>query len=259
MRKDLNRKPTQVDVAEGSHVKKVIGVISGKGGVGKSLLTSLLATHSARTGAQTAILDADVTGPSIPHSFGLHQITGSKNKLIQPVTSRNFNIKMISTNLLLDKETDPVLWRGPIVAQAVRQFWSEVNWGSIDVMFVDMPPGTGDVALTVFQSLPIDGIVIVTTPQDMVSMIVQKAVNMAQSMQIPVLGIVENMAYFQCPDCQSKHEIFGPSHTAEIAREYQIPLLASLPINPELAKLVDQGEIEAIEISEIHQAIQQIL
>ncbi|NCC83935.1 MAG: ATP-binding protein [Clostridia bacterium] len=245
-------------LAEGSTVKRVIGVVSGKGGVGKSLVTSLLAVESARNGLQTAILDADVTGPSIPHSFGLDENTYAINNLIQPAESSG-GIKIISTNVLLENKTDPVLWRGPIVASAVKQFWSEVNWGDIDVMFVDMPPGTGDVALTVFQSLPISGIVIVTTPQDMVGMIVSKAIHMANSMSVPVLGLVENMASFRCPDCGSMHNIFGESHVQEVCDENMVELLASLPIDPQITAAVDTGRVEQVNVPQIGLVLDKIL
>lgn len=248
----------QARLAQGSNVKKVIGVVSGKGGVGKSLVTALLAVESQRNGFRTAILDADVTGPSIPHSFGIHENTYAKDNLIQPALSSG-GIKIMSTNVLLEHETDPVVWRGPIVASAVKQFWSEVDWGEIDVMFVDMPPGTGDVALTVYQSLPLDGIVIVTTPQDMVSMIVTKAINMARSMQVPVLGVVENMAYFRCPDCGSKHKIFGESHTQTICEHNGVPLLASLPIDPVITEEVDRGRVEQVTLDGLDLAMETIL
>lgn len=256
--KDKKKNPFLVDPAEGTTIKKVIGVISGKGGVGKSLVTSLLACHTARLAKQTAILDADVTGPSIPHSFGMHEKAASQDKLILPVESNALKIKMISTNLLLENETDPVLWRGPIVAQAIKQFWSEVKWGDIDTMYVDMPPGTGDVALTVLQSLPLDGLVIVTTPQDMVSMIVQKAMKMAEAMRVPVLGLIENMSYFVCPNCDAKHEIYGKSKADEICQAYNIPVLAKLAMDPEITQAVDRGVIESITINAIEKAVLQI-
>ncbi len=227
-----------------SKVKKVIGVVSGKGGVGKSLITSLLASHTAKEGKKTAVLDADLTGPSIPKAFGIHQRAGADEDGFIPVESRS-GIKIMSLNLLLENETDPVVWRGPVIAGTVKQFWTDVNWGDVDFMYVDMPPGTGDVPLTVFQSLPIDGIVVVTSPQELVSMIVEKAVNMAKLMNIPILGLVENMSYYVCPDCGKDHAIFGQSRVEELAKEYNIPSFARLPIDPTLAQLVDRGMVEA--------------
>lgn len=227
-------------------VHKVIAIVSGKGGVGKSMITSQLAVLSQRSGKSTAVLDADITGPSIPMSFGLHEkAVGMEHALLPSVTKTG--IKVMSLNLLTDNESDPVVWRGPLVAGLVKQFWSDVIWGEIDQMFVDCPPGTGDVPLTVFQSLPIDGIIIVTSPQDLVSMIVAKAVKMAQVMKVPVLGIVENMAYFECPTCQTKHNIFGDSKLEEIAAEYGIKNIARLPIETKLVAAADKGEIEDFE------------
>ena len=227
-----------------SKIKKVIGVVSGKGGVGKSLVTSLSAVESARLGYKTAILDADITGPSIPRSFGLtEKATGTETGLYPVKTSTG--ISVMSLNLLTENETDPVVWRGPMIAGVVKQFWTDVIWGDVDFMFVDMPPGTGDVPLTVFQSIPVDGIIIVTSPQELVSMIVEKAVNMARLMNIPVLGLVENMSYVLCPDCGKKIEIFGKSHAGEIAEKYGMKVLGSLPFDPKLAAEVDAGRIEA--------------
>ena len=233
-----------------SSVKKVIGVVSGKGGVGKSLVTSLMACRMRATGARVGILDADITGPSIPRAFGIHDgVTVTPDgKLLVPATSST-GVEVISSNMLLENETDPVIWRGPVIAGAVKQFWSETLWQDIDYMFVDMPPGTGDVPLTVFQSLPVAGIVVVTSPQELVSMIVEKAVNMANMMDIPVLGIVENMSYFECPDCGKKHEIFGKSHIDEIAAQHDIKAVAKLPINPEAASKVDGGFAEDLDVS----------
>lgn len=226
-----------------SSVRRVIGVVSGKGGVGKSMVTSLLALQSARNGNKTAILDADLTGPSIPKAFGLSDRATADEIGLNPVLTRT-GIKVMSINLLLNQETDPVVWRGPIIAGTVKQFWTDVNWGEVDYMYVDMPPGTGDVPLTVFQSIPLDGIVIVTSPQDLVSMIVEKAVKMAKMMNVPILGIVENMSYFVCPDCGKRHTIFGESHLEEIAAKFDIDALARLAIDPSLAKLVDFGKLE---------------
>lgn len=229
-----------------SSVKKVIGVVSGKGGVGKSLVTSMMAVSMQRRGFKTAILDADITGPSIPQSFGVHErATGTENELF-PATTKT-GIDIMSLNLLVEKETDPVVWRGPVIAGVVKQFWTDVIWKDIDFMFVDMPPGTGDVPLTVFQSLPVDGIIIVTSPQDLVSMIVTKAVNMAKMMNIPVLGIVENMSYFECTECGKKHFIFGESNLERIAATNNIPQIARIPIDPDFANQVDRGLIELFE------------
>ena len=226
-----------------SNVKKVIAVVSGKGGVGKSLVTSLLAVLTKRNGNSTAILDADITGPSIPKMFGIHDKAMGTEDGILPVESRT-GVKMMSVNLLLENDTDPVIWRGALIAGTVKQFWTDVLWGDVDYMFVDMPPGTGDVPLTVFQSLPVDGIIIVTSPQELVGMIVDKAVNMAKMMKIPVLGLVENMSWIACPDCGKKIYPFGESQTAKVALEEGIPLLAQLPIDPALARECDTGVIE---------------
>ena len=229
-----------------SNVKKVIAVVSGKGGVGKSTVTSMLAVAMQKLGYKTAILDADVTGPSIPRAFGLHeQIVGSDDGMLPAETPEG--VKVMSINLLLPNETDPVIWRGPVIGGAVKQFWTDVCWGDVDYMFVDMPPGTGDVALNVFQTLPVDGVIIVASPQELVSMVVQKAVKMAQMMNIPIVGLVENMSYVQCPDCGKKLYIFGEGKTEEAAKEYHIPLLAKMPIDPALAKLTDDGCIEQFE------------
>lgn len=226
-----------------SNVKKIIAVVSGKGGVGKSLVTSMMAVLTSRRGKQAAILDADITGPSIPRAFNITQKAHGTEDGIIPVKSSS-GIPVMSLNLLLEHETDPVVWRGPIIAGTVKQFWTDVIWGDVDYMFIDMPPGTGDVPLTVFQSLPVDGIIVVTTPQELVSMIVEKAVNMANMMNIPVLGIVENLSYFICPDCGKTHYIFGQSHIQELAAKHQIPVVSQLPINPELAAAADNGTIE---------------
>ena len=226
-----------------SHIKKVIGVVSGKGGVGKSMVTSLLAVAMQRKGYQTAVLDADITGPSIPKAFGLKQKAMGDNNGIYPVKT-NTGIEVMSVNLLLPDETDPVVWRGPVIANTVKQFWTDVIWNDVDYMFVDMPPGTGDVPLTVFQSLPVDGIIVVTSPQELVSMIVGKAVKMAEMMDISVLGIVENMSYFECPDCKGRHTVFGESHIDEVAAKYGIKNIAKMPINPKLSAGCDKGLIE---------------
>ena len=228
---------------EQSNVKKVIGVVSGKGGVGKSSVTSMLAVQAQRLGYKVAILDADITGPSIPQAFGIKEKATGTDEMIFPVESKT-GITVMSVNALLADTTDPVVWRGPVLSGVIEQFWNNVVWGDIDVMFVDMPPGTGDVALTVFQSLPLDGIVIVTSPQELVSMIVEKAVKMAQMMNVPVIGIVENMSYFVCPDCGSRHRIFGESHLDKIADKYHIGSMAEIPMNTRIAAACDKGMIE---------------
>ena len=233
-----------------SNVKKVIAVVSGKGGVGKSTVTSLLAVAMHKLGYKTAILDADITGPSIPQAFGLHSSAAGSDEGIFPVETEE-GIKVMSINLLLDHETDPVVWRGPVVAGAVKQFWTDVIWGDLDYLFVDMPPGTGDVPLTVFQSLPVDGVVIVSSPQDLVRMIVMKAYKMAQMMSVPVLGIVENYSYLVCPDCGKKLSIFGESHIDEIAAEIGVPVLGKMPIHPEFAELVDEGRFAEVDNTDI--------
>ncbi|MBQ7809865.1 MAG: Mrp/NBP35 family ATP-binding protein [Clostridia bacterium] len=226
-----------------SSVKKVIGVVSGKGGVGKSLATSALAVTMNRRGYKTAILDADITGPSIPKAFGLKEKCMASEFGILPVTTKT-GIDVVSINLLLENDTDPVVWRGPVIAGTVKQFWTEVVWRNEDYMFIDMPPGTGDVPLTVFQSLPLDGIVIVTSPQELVSMIVEKAVKMAELMQIPVLGIIENMSYFKCPDCGKEHKIYGESNIDAVAAKYGTEVIAKLPIDSSLALCTDTGSME---------------
>ena len=226
-----------------SNIKKVIGVVSGKGGVGKSLVTTLLAVTMKRRGFNTAVLDADITGPSVPRAFGIAEKATGSDAGIFPCFSKT-GIPVMSTNLLLENDTDPVVWRGPVIAGTVKQFWTDVVWGDVDYMFVDMPPGTGDVPLTVFQSIPVDGIIIVASPQELVGMIVEKAVKMASLMNIPVLGFVENVAYFECPDCGAKHRIFGDSHIAEIAKNYDVDCVAEIPVNAKLAAAVDAGTIE---------------
>ena len=238
------RAPMQFEENNLSEVKRVIAVLSGKGGVGKSLVTGALAVELARGGAKVGILDADITGPSIPKMMGMSgRHAGALGKLLLPEISAH-GIKVMSSNLLLEHETDPVLWRGPVIAGAIRQFWSETSWGPLDYLLVDMPPGTGDVALTVFQSLPVDGIVIVTSPQDLVSMIVAKAVNMAEKMNVPVLGVVENMSYVTCPDCGKKIEVFGKSKLDAVAGEYQVDVIGRVPIDPALAAACDAGTFE---------------
>ena len=243
---------------ERSTVKKVIAVVSGKGGVGKSTVTSMLAVAMARRGKRTAVLDADITGPSAPTAFGVTQCQGANEDGLYPALSRS-GIQVMSINLLLDNNTDPVVWRGPVIAGAVKQFWTDVIWEDVDYMFVDMPPGTGDVPLTVFQSLPVDGIVIVTSPQDLVGMIVSKAVKMANMMHIPVLGFVENYSYLECPDCGKKIEVFGKSHLEEVARSFDLPVLAKLPIDPKVAEAFDNGQMETIPTDNLAAVIEKIL
>ena len=233
-----------------SHIKKVIGVVSGKGGVGKSLVTCLLASACAKAGLKVGVLDADITGPSVPKSFGVSQRAKQDSEFLLPNITKT-GIKVMSINMLLESEESPVVWLGPVISGVVEQFWTEVRWGELDYLFVDMPPGTGDVALTVFQSLPVDGIVIVSTPQDLVKMIVNKAFNMAKLMHIPVLGVVENMSYFVCPDCGKKHELFGRSKIDETAGELGIPVLAKLPIDPKINRMVDEGRVEEAHMSEL--------
>ncbi|MCD8158441.1 MAG: Mrp/NBP35 family ATP-binding protein [Clostridiales bacterium] len=227
---------------EKSSVKKVIGIVSGKGGVGKSLVTSLLASEMQKKGFKCAVMDADITGPSILKMFGVHQKADGDEEEIFPVSAEN-GVKLMSINLLLEDETDPVVWRGPVIAGAVKQFWTDVRWGDIDYMFVDMPPGTGDVPLTVFQSLPVGGIVVVASPQELVEMIVTKAVNMAAMLDIPILGLVENMAYFECPDCHGRHYIFGNTPIGKILLDCGIDLGLEIPVDPKLAAACDKGEI----------------
>lgn len=244
-----------VKLSEGSAVKKVIGVVSGKGGVGKSMVTSLLACATMREGYKTAILDGDITGPSIPKAFGVHQsLVGSAEGLILPGTTA-MGIDVVSVNLMLANETDPVIWRGPVLGGVIKQFWGETLWQNIDYMFIDMPPGTGDVPLTIFQSIPLDGIVIVASPQELVGMIVEKAVNMARMMQIPILGLVENMSYVECPDCGKKIYVFGESHIDEIAAQYELPVLARIPMDAELAAACDAGKIEFVERDYMKEAV----
>ena len=240
-----------------SSVKKVIAVVSGKGGVGKSTVTSMLAVAMARKGKRVAVLDADITGPSAPTAFGVTECQGANEDGLFPALSRG-GIQVMSINLLLDDPNSPVVWRGPVIAGAVKQFWTDVIWEDVDYMFVDMPPGTGDVPLTVFQSLPIDGVVIVTTPQDLVSMIFSKAVKMANMMKIPVLGFVENYSYLQCPDCGKKINVFGKSHLDEVANEFGLPVLARLPIDPSVAEAYDNGMMETVNTDAMAQVLEAI-
>lgn len=240
-----------------SHVKKVIGVVSGKGGVGKSLVTASLARMAIEKGYTAGILDADITGPSIPKMYGVHGGTTGNEEGMLPRDAKD-GTKIMSVNLLLEDETDPVIWRGPVIAGVVKQFWTDVMWGDLDFLFVDMPPGTGDVPLTVFQSLPVDGVVIVTSPQDLVQMIVKKAYNMAKKMNIPVLGIVENYSYLECPDCGKKISVFGESHIDEIANELGVEVLGKMPIDPKLAESVEQEKFYEASNQYLEKAIEKI-
>lgn len=240
-----------------STVKKVIAVVSGKGGVGKSTVTSMLAVAMAREGKRVGVLDADITGPSAPTAFGVTECQGANEDGLYPALTRTC-IQVMSINLLLDNPADPVVWRGPVIAGAVKQFWTDVIWEDVDYLFVDMPPGTGDVPLTVFQSLPVNGIIIVTSPQDLVAMIVNKAVKMANMMHIPVLGFVENYSYLQCPDCGKKINVFGKSHLDEIAAENSLPILARLPIDPAVAEAYDHGQMETVNTDVLAGAVKAI-
>lgn len=252
-------KEMRATLREGSCVKKVIGVVSGKGGVGKSLVTAMLAAKLSKHGFNTAVLDADITGPSIPTSFGVadEKAMGDKNGAIYPVKSKG-GIQLMSMNFLLEHETDPVIWRGPVIAGAVKQFWTDVAWNDVDFMFVDMPPGTGDVPLTVFQSLPVDGIIVVSSPQQLVRVIVEKAVKMAETMKIPIIGLVENMSYVVCPDCNKEIKVFGESNVEKIALDYGIPLLAKLPMSQKITRAIDEGEVESLEAEFLDAAVELI-
>ncbi|MBQ1181895.1 MAG: Mrp/NBP35 family ATP-binding protein [Treponema sp.] len=256
--KDCSDRDMHEKLREGSKVKKVIGIVSGKGGVGKSLVTSLLSCKVQKDGFRTAILDADITGPSIPESFGVGQqrATGNGESLNPVVTEKG--IQLMSMNFLLENENDPVIWRGPIIAGAVKQFWTDVIWDDVDFMFVDMPPGTGDVPLTVFQSLPIDGIIVVSSPQQLVRVIVEKAVKMANMMNIPILGLVENMSYVKCPDCQKEIYVFGKSNIEQIAQNFNIPVLARIPMEQTTSAAVDAGDIESLDIEYLDEAAKKI-
>ncbi len=253
-----SRKPSKEDFLKPmnkySNIKKIIGVVSGKGGVGKSLVSCMLASKCAKAGLKVGILDADITGPSVPKSFGITERAMQDDECLLPAVSEN-GVKIMSINLLLEDVNSPVVWRGPVISGVIEQFWSDVRWGELDYLFVDMPPGTGDVALTVFQSLPVDGIVIVSTPQDLVKMIVNKAYNMAKMMDVPVLGLVENMSYYLCPDCGRKINIFGESRIDETAQELGVPVLAKLPVNPQINKLVDDGKIYDVECDELDEFV----
>ena len=241
-------KDMRAQLRDGSCVKKVIGIVSGKGGVGKSLVTSLMAAKLSKLGYKTAIMDADITGPSIPTAFGVEteKAMGDKSGAIYPVLSEG-GIQLMSMNFLLEHETDPVIWRGPVIAGAVKQFWTDVVWKDVDYMFVDMPPGTGDVPLTVFQSLPVDGIIVVSSPQQLVRVIVEKAVKMAEAMKIPIVGLIENMSYIKCPDCGKDIHLFGESNINGIAKDYGLPVLARIPMSEGFSRAVDEGEIEKLD------------
>lgn len=252
--------PQKVRNANNINVKKVIAVVSGKGGVGKSLVTSMLAVKAAKSGLKTAILDADITGPSIPKSFGIKEkaTCDEAGTVIYPAVTKKEGIKLMSVNLLIENESDPVIWRGPVIANAVKEFWENVEWQDTDCMFIDCPPGTGDVPLTIFQSLPVDGIIVVTSPQELVSMIVEKAVNMAKMMNIPVLGIVENMSYFKCLDCGNIHYIYGKSDIEKTAADNGIDTIAKLPMDPETAAKVDAGKAEELDVEALNDIFNRI-
>jgi Mrp family chromosome partitioning ATPase len=249
---DLHKQPHEL-----SHIKKVIAVMSGKGGVGKSTVTCALAAAMAQRGKKVGVLDADITGPSVPKAFGVHQLAEG-NELGLLATQTFGGIAIMSLNLLTEHETDPVIWRGPVIAGTVTQFWTDVIWGDLDYLFVDMPPGTGDVPLTVFQSLPVDGVIVVTSPQDLVAMIVTKAVRMAAMMDIPVLGFVENYSYFRCPDCGKEHAIFGESALPELAKSMSLPILARLPIDPTVAQAMDEGRVEMLDPNPLAQVAERL-
>ena len=244
---------------KGTKIGKIIGVVSGKGGVGKSMVTDLLAVSLAKKGYKVGILDADITGPSIPAAFGLTEKATSNDEVMFPVYSKELHIPVMSINLLLENESDPVIWRGPMIAGVVKQFWTDVIWNDIDFLFVDMPPGTGDVPITVFQSIPVDGVVVVASPQELVGMVVEKALNMTNAMQVNVIGLVENMSYVECPDCHKKIKIFGESHIDRIGEEFNLPVLAKMPIDPQLAQLCDEGEIEKAQADYLTEACQKIV
>jgi len=241
-----------------SRIRKVIGVVSGKGGVGKSLITSILAVTLHNMGYKSAIMDADITGPSIPHTFGVSGQPEADEVGMYPLKSKT-GIDLMSINFLLPNDTDPVIWRGPVIGGAVKQFWTDVIWQNEEFLFIDMPPGTGDVALTVFQSIPVNGIIVVTSPQELVGMIVEKAMKMAEKMNIPVLGLVENMSYTVCPHCGEKHSVFGESHIDEIAEKYKIKTVCKLAFDPELAALVDKGEIESYKKDSLHDLVKMLM
>ncbi len=256
--KSCEERDLKAHLRPGSSVKKVIGIVSGKGGVGKSLVTSLLACKICKDGFKTAILDADITGPSIPESFGVgNERAQAEDDALNPVVTEK-GLQLMSMNFLLENENDPVVWRGPVISGAVKQFWTDVNWKDVDFMFVDMPPGTGDVPLTVFQSLPIDGIIIVSSPQQLVRVIVEKAVKMAKMMNIPIIGLVENMSYVRCPDCGKEITIFGKSNIEKIAENFKIPVLARIPMEESTSQAVDAGDIESVDCPYLNDAAKKI-
>ena len=254
---DRKKDPVKAQLNPNAKVKKVIAVVSGKGGVGKSTVTSLLAVGMSQRGKRIGVLDADITGPSAPTAFGVNECQGATKDGLYPALTKG-GIQVMSINLLLDNSTDPVVWRGPVIAGAVKQFWTDVIWEDVDYMFVDMPPGTGDVPLTVFQSMPVDGIVIITSPQDLVSMIVSKAVKMANMMKVPVLGFVENYSYLECPDCGKRIEVFGKSKLEEVAASFELPILAKLPIDPKVAECYDNGQMESVNTDGINAVLDAI-
>lgn len=247
----------EIHLNEKSSVKKIIGVVSGKGGVGKSFVTSMLAASMARKGYRVAVLDGDITGPSQTKAFGIKDKAMGDGKLIYPYVTKN-GIQVISTNMILDSDETPVIWRGPMVANILKQFYTDVVWDNVDYMFVDMPPGTSDVPLTAFQSFPLDGIVVVTSPQDLVSMVVEKAINMAKNMGIHVIGLIENMSYVECPNCEEKIEIFGKSHIQEVSDKFNLPVLAKIPMRQQVAKSADEGTMEDLVVPEIEEAVKAI-
>lgn len=258
--KSCNERDFRANLRPGSSVKKVIGIVSGKGGVGKSLVTSLLASKVNKDGFRTAILDADITGPSIPESFGVGDVRAEaleNEDALKPVVTDS-GIQLMSMNFLLQNENDPVIWRGPVIGGAVKQFWTDVAWKDVDFMFVDMPPGTGDVPLTVFQSLPVDGIIVVASPQQLVRVIVEKAVNMANMMNVPILGLVENMSYVKCPDCGKEITVFGKSNIDEIAKSFNLPVLARLPMEESTSRAVDSGDVESVDMPELKAAAEKV-
>lgn len=245
--------PFHIDLNEKSSVKKIIGVVSGKGGVGKSFVTSMLASEMMRRGHRTAVLDGDITGPSQGKAFGIHEPATGDGKYIYPYVSPK-GIQVITTNMILDSDDTPVIWRGPMVANILKQFYTDVIWDNVDYMFVDMPPGTSDVPLTAFQSIPLDGIVVVTSPQELAGMVVEKAINMAEKMDIKVIGLIENMSYVKCPHCGEKIEVFGKSHLSEIAEKFHLPVLARIPLDPRISEAADAGKIEDLEVEELKPA-----
>lgn len=255
---DCKERDLRLPFGQFSNIKKVYGIISGKGGVGKSLVTSMLASAVQARGYSAAVLDADITGPSIPKAFGIKDKAAADEMGLQPAITTT-GIKIMSVNLLLEDENSPVVWRGPVISGVIQQFWQEVAWGDVDYMFIDMPPGTGDVPLTVFQRLPVDGLIIVTTPQELVSMIVKKAFNMAKLMNIPVVGIIENMSYISCPDCGKMIPLFGESKTEKLSQELGTELLAKLPLDSKITALVDKGAVELSEITEINEVAEKII